>query len=91
MVISHGYPGSYEKGFPITIPEELRERVIVAGAAEKDGKLLTSGGRVLGVTGRGDDLRAALNEAYAAVEQIHFEKAYYRKDIGKKALEAAGA
>lgn len=89
IMASHGYPGSYEKGFPITIPAELRERVIVAGAAEKDGKLLTSGGRVLGVTGRGDDLRAALNEAYAAVEQIHFEKAYYRKDIGKKALEAA--
>ena len=89
IMASHGYPGSYEKGFPITIPAELRERVIVAGAAEKDGRLLTSGGRVLGVIGRGEDLGAALEEAYAAVEQIHFEKAYYRKDIGKKALEAA--
>lgn len=86
IMASGGYPEAYEKGFPIDIPETLKERVYVAGAAKKDGRLVTSGGRVLGVTGRGNNIKEALDEAYAAVGQIHFEKAFYRKDIGHRAL-----
>ncbi|MBQ7146785.1 MAG: phosphoribosylamine--glycine ligase [Lachnospiraceae bacterium] len=87
IMASEGYPGAYKKGFPIMIPEDLLPQVYVAGAAEKDGELVTAGGRVLGVCGRGRNLQAALDEAYAAVEQIKFEKAYYRKDIGHRALK----
>ena len=90
IMASGGYPGAYEKGHPINIPEALMNQVYVAGAAEKDGRLVTSGGRVLGISGRGKDIREALKEAYAAVEQIHFEKAFYRKDIGHRALKEPG-
>ena len=87
VMASGGYPGSYEKGFAITIPEELRESVSVAGAAIKAGKLVTNGGRVLGVTATADTLREALDKAYAKVEKIHFDGAFYRHDIGHRALE----
>ena len=88
IMASGGYPGSYQKGFPIEIPEELYDHVIVAGAAEKDGRLVTSGGRVLGVCATGDTLREALLTAYARTERVHFEGAFYRHDIGKRALSA---
>ena len=71
----------------LTIPEDLLDRVYVAGAALKDGVLVTNGGRVLGVTAAAADLKTALREAYAAVERIHFDNAFYRKDIGHRALE----
>jgi phosphoribosylamine--glycine ligase len=58
----------------------------VAGAKEQDGRLVTSGGRVLGVTGKAPSLKEALHKAYAAAEQIRFENVYYRRDIGKRAL-----
>ncbi len=60
----------------------------MAGAKEKDGQLLTAGGRVLGVTALAEDLPGALKKAYAAVERIHFDNAYYRRDVGKRALAA---
>ena len=60
----------------------------MAGAKEKDGRLCTSGGRVLGVTALGKDLPEALHRAYEAVKQVHFENAYYRRDIGARALAA---
>ena len=60
----------------------------IAGAKEKDGKLVTAGGRVLGVTALGDTLEDAINNAYAEVPKVTFDNAYYRKDIGKKALNA---
>ncbi len=88
IMASGGYPGSYPKGFPIEIPEDLHDHVIVAGAAEKDGELLTSGGRVLGVCATGDTLREALATAYARTARISFEGAFYRHDIGKRALSA---
>ena len=88
VMASGGYPSSYEKGYPITFPEELSPHVVVAGAALRDGALVTSGGRVLGVLGKGDSLSEALSLAYARCEQIHFEKAFYRHDIGKRALAA---
>ncbi len=87
VMASHGYPGSYEKGFPITIPAELQEKVYVAGASLQDGRLVTSGGRVLGVTAAADTLREAVDAAYANVGKIHFDGAMYRHDIGHRALE----
>ena len=86
IMASNGYPASYQKGFEIRIPENLRPAVSVAGAALEGDKLLTNGGRVLGVTAVADTLREAITDAYRMVEKISFENAYYRKDIGKKAL-----
>lgn len=86
IMASNGYPASYQKGFEIRIPEDLRPAVSVAGAALEGDKLLTNGGRVLGVTAVADTLREAITDAYRMVENISFENAYYRKDIGKKAL-----
>lgn len=86
VMASDGYPVSYEKGFEITIPEEVSDSVYVAGAALKHGKLVTSGGRVLGVTATAPTLKKALNETYSNVEKINFENAYYRRDIGAKCL-----
>ena len=88
IMASEGYPVSYEKGFEITIPEELSDSVYVAGAAIKDGKLLTSGGRVLGVTSAASTLKDAIEESYRKAGKISFENAYYRHDIGKKAMKA---
>ena len=88
IMASEGYPVAYEKGYEITIPDDIAGCVFVAGAAEKDGKLLTSGGRVLGVTAIADTLREAVDASYAMVESIHFGNAYYRHDIGARALKA---
>ena len=88
ILASRGYPGSYEKGCPIAIPADLDARVYVAGAKEQAGQLVSAGGRVLGVTAVAPSLPEALHRAYAAVERIHFENAYYRRDIGKRALAA---
>ena len=90
VMASAGYPTAYEKGFAITIPEAVRPFVYVAGAALRDGQLVTSGGRVLGVTGLGDDLRAAVQAAYERTAQISFENAVYRRDIGQRALRMEG-
>ncbi len=88
VMASEGYPQKYQTGFEISIPEEIADRVYVAGAKEADGKLLTSGGRVLGVTGTGDTLPEALEQAYNSVNRISFENAFWRKDIGARALKA---
>ena len=88
ILASGGYPVAYEKGKEISIPADLPENVTVYHAGDKlsDGKLLTSGGRVLGITAVGADLRGALADAYAAAERIHFDGAYMRHDIGARAL-----
>ena len=88
VMASDGYPVKYEKGFEIKIAPEVEKHVFVAGAAIKDGKVVTSGGRVLGVTAVGATLKEALSTAYSRVEKVSFENAYYRKDIGAKALKA---
>lgn len=88
VMASDGYPQKYDTGFEIKIPEEISDTVYVAGAKMKDGKLLTSGGRVLGVTATAADLKAAIENAYEKVGSISFENAYYRSDIGKRALAA---
>lgn len=87
ILASNGYPESYEKGFEITIDDSISGEVFIAGATKKDGKLLTSGGRVLGVTTIGDTLKDAIKSTYAEIEKINFTGKYYRKDIGKKATE----
>ncbi|MBR4295245.1 MAG: phosphoribosylamine--glycine ligase [Clostridia bacterium] len=88
IMASKGYPSAYEKGFEINIPSEVSESVYVAGAAIKDGKTVTSGGRVLGVTATADTLSEAIRKAYEKTEKISFEGAFYRRDIGAKALAA---
>lgn len=88
IMASAGYPQSYEKGYEITIPEEQLTHVYVAGAKKENGKLLTDGGRVLGVTATADSLEQAIQQAYEKVSTISFANAFYRKDIGKKALAA---
>ena len=88
ILASKGYPQSYEKGFEISMSESVRPHVLVAGAKLKEGRLVTSGGRVLGVVGTGKDLREALELAYSRTGDISFENKFYRRDIGKRALEA---
>ena len=88
ILASKGYPEHYEKGFPLEIPEAVREQVYVAGAALKDGQLVTNGGRVVGCTAVADTLEDAIRDAYALASQVHFENAYCRKDIGQRALRA---
>lgn len=91
IMASGGYPKSYPKGIEITgLSNGQLDGVTVyhAGTKLKDNKLVTSGGRVLGVTALGDTLENALKKSYDAVEKIHFEGAHYRRDIGKRALEA---
>jgi len=91
IMASKGYPEKYEKGFEIKIPEGIRPNVYVAGGAIKDGKLVTSGGRVLGVTAVADTLDAAIKSSYQMVNKVSFENAYYRQDIGARALKAGRA
>ena len=88
---SPGYPKSYPKGLEITgLTDGQLEGVTVYHAGTKlDGdKLVTSGGRVLGVTALGENLEAALKKAYDGVSKIHFDNAHYRRDIGQSALNA---
>ena len=88
IMASKGYPEKYENGFEIVIPEEISDSVYVAGAKLADGKLLSAGGRVLGVTDVAIDLKSAICGAYKKVEAIKFDNAFYRKDIGQRALKA---
>ena len=91
IMASKGYPLNYEKGFPISFDKEenyKEKNIFIAGAKlSDDGVLLTNGGRVLGVTEIADTLGDAIAKAYNTVSKIHFDNSYYRKDIGKKALE----
>lgn len=80
---SKGYPGEYEKGELITGVEDCSEKVFIAGAEVKDNKLITSGGRVLGVTAIGKNLSEARDKAYKGLSEVKFSGMYYRKDIGK--------
>jgi phosphoribosylamine---glycine ligase len=87
---SSGYPGSYETGFPIAGLEAAARtpgvEVFHAGTALRNGKIVTSGGRVLGVTAAASSLQDALNQAYQAMSEIRFDGIYYRRDIGHRAL-----
>lgn len=87
VMASGGYPNEYEKGYEIKIGKISENSIVyIAGAKRKDDKLITNGGRVLGLTAIDDTLEGAVSEAYDNIEKISFKKAYYRKDIGSKAL-----
>lgn len=88
IMASSGYPEHYEKGFAITMPAETAAHTYVAGAKREEDRLLTSGGRVLGVTATAADLKSAIEKAYERVESVHFDNAFYRHDIGQRALKA---
>ncbi len=88
IMASKGYPEKYESGFEIKMSDDVKNSVYVAGAKLSDGKLLTAGGRVLGVTATASCLKCALDAAYEKVNKVSFENAFYRKDIGARALLA---
>ena len=88
IMASEGYPVKYEKGYEITVDAEIDGEVFVAGAKAEDGRLLTNGGRVLGVTCTAPSLKEAIDKSYKAVDKVHFGNAFYRHDIGAKALKA---
>ncbi len=88
IVASGGYPESYEKGKEMTIAEDVIDDIYFAGADLKGGKLYTNGGRVLGVTSIADTLETAIKLSYEKTKKIQFDKAYYRNDIGQRALKA---
>jgi phosphoribosylamine--glycine ligase len=91
VMASGGYPGEYKKGFEIKGLDEVRKMkdvvVFHAGTARQNGKIVTQGGRVLGVTGTGIDHDSAIKRTYSAVNMISWEGVHFRKDIGKKALK----
>ena len=88
ILASAGYPTSYKKGFEITMTAEAAGATYVAGGALKDGKLVTSGGRVTGTTAIAGSLEEAIKEAYRLSDGVKFEGAYRRSDIGQRALQA---
>ncbi len=88
VMASDGYPQKYNTGYEIQTDGPVDAEIYIAGAKLENGRLLSSGGRVLGVTATADTLPGAMEKAYQAVSHIHFENAYYRKDIGQRALSA---
>ena len=90
IAASKGYPEKYASGFEITLPKDLDGEIYVAGAKLDGEKLLTAGGRVLGVTAVADTLENAIEKAYACTKKVHFDNMYYRSDIGQRALKAKG-
>ena len=88
IMASDGYPGKYQNGYEITVDKDIEAEVYVAGAKLENDKLLSAGGRVLGVTAIGDDLSDAVKKAYVNVPKVNFANAFYRKDIGARALKA---
>ena len=83
MMVSGGYPDSYDKGFPVSGVENVTESIIFhAGTTMKDGRLVTSGGRVIAVTSLGPAMQEALDKSYSSVRKISFNGMNYRKDIG---------
>lgn len=87
VMASDGYPQKYNSGYTISIDDDFDAELYIAGAKLIDDKLYTSGGRVLGVVSTAKCLENAIQKAYSQVQKVHFDNAFYRKDIGKKALE----
>lgn len=86
VMASNGYPSKYDSGFEITYESNLNAEIYVAGAKLDGEKLLTAGGRVLGVVAVGETLAGAIDNAYQNVSKVHFENAFFRKDIGQRAM-----
>jgi phosphoribosylamine--glycine ligase len=89
VMVSGGYPESYQKGFPISLPSKTENTIVFhAGTSSNEkGELINQGGRVLAITGMGNTLETALKNAFSTVENIHWEKSYYRRDIGQDILK----
>ncbi len=87
VMASKGYPVKYESGFEITVDEDFNDNLYIAGAKITDGKLVTAGGRVLGVVAVEENLEKAVEKSYSSVEKVNFGNAFYRNDIGAKALK----
>ena len=85
---SDGYPEAYKSGYEIKVDENIDACVYIAGAKNIDGKLLSAGGRVLGVTATAPTLEGAVDKAYSEIKKVSFDNMYYRHDLGKKALDA---
>ena len=83
MLVSGGYPEAYEKGKEITGIDEVNDSILFhAGAKQSDGKVITSGGRVMAVTSYGNTYEEAIKKSYQSIGKLHFDKMYYRKDLG---------
>ncbi|WP_333599035.1 phosphoribosylamine--glycine ligase [Flavobacterium sp.] len=83
MIVSGGYPEEYEKGFEISGLESVQDSIVFhAGTKTENGKVVTNGGRVLAVTSFGDNFQEAIKKSYQNIDQLHFDKMYFRKDIG---------
>jgi phosphoribosylamine--glycine ligase len=83
MLVSGGYPEAYEKGKEITGFDEIKDSIVFHAGTKKQGeKILTSGGRVIAITSFGTDYKEALKKSYQNAEKLHFDKMYYRKDLG---------
>ncbi|MBS5936980.1 phosphoribosylamine--glycine ligase [Clostridium sp.] len=82
VLASKGYPGSFTKGYEITVDNEVKDKVFIAGAKLEDGVLKTNGGRVLSVVGVGKTVEEARKDAYKSIEKVNFKDKYYRSDIG---------
>ncbi len=91
VLASGGYPDSYEKGKPIHFGPEISQRrdlvIFHAGTCSRDGQVVTNGGRVLGVTGLGENVELAAGEAYSGIEKISFEQMYFRRDIAYREID----
>ncbi len=88
MMVSGGYPGNYEKGFEIAGLDKIKDSIVFhAGTVLNDGKLLSSGGRVLSITSLDESLQGAISKCYATAKAIQFDYAYYRKDIGQDLMK----
>jgi phosphoribosylamine--glycine ligase len=89
VMASGGYPGKFAKGAEISgLQDAAKQGAVVfhAGTAEKNGSVVTNGGRVLGVTALGETIKTAVDKVYHAVEDIHFSEVHYRKDIAYRAI-----
>jgi phosphoribosylamine--glycine ligase len=91
VMASEGYPGSYPKGKSISgLPDVSTQKNVMvfhSGTKTDNGNIVTNGGRVLGVTAMGDDIKSAIKQAYQAVDKINWDGAHFRTDIGKRAIE----
>lgn len=88
VMASNGYPGKYKTGYAITLPKASEGEIYLAGAKLENGRLTTAGGRVLGAVAVADTLEDAVKNAYRLVDAIQFDNAYYRHDIGRRAIAA---
>jgi phosphoribosylamine--glycine ligase len=84
MIVSGGYPEEYEKGIEIFGLDKMEDSLVYhAGTKIENGKLVTNGGRVLAITSFGNDFQEAIKKSYQNIDKLHFDKMYFRKDIGK--------